>query len=338
VEVFFGERRLGTLALDPPEAGMLYHELINRLREHLDERVDFRTGIKAAGFEQMPGGVVVTTDQGEMIECRLVVIATGDARHLLEAMGAAVEQEAPRQVFAVAFDMDGEMRDGRGPVDSQTYHHPVEGTPIAYATFFRLGERLRANIFCQGLVEESLQRELKQGPLGVLGRNRTLAEAARGWRVTSPSMIRKVQVVRLVPPRVPRMVVLGDAAHTIDPAGGGGLTFSLLEVELLLGEYAPHWLREDDLGAKAMGRFYEDARRKEAVRTFFGRGVYIYALNRDTSLKGRLRIGRFALRYMLASRFGSKPAPVKGAGAWNMPTARLYEQASGSAHSVERSM
>ena len=338
VEVFFGERRLGTLGLDPPEAGMLYHELINRLREHLDERIDFRTGVKATGFEQAADEVAVTTDKSERIECRLVVMATGDARHLLEAMGATIEQEEPRQVFAVAFDMDGEMRDGRGPVDSQTYHHPVPGTPIAYATFFRLGERLRANIFCQGSVSEQLQRELKQEPLKVLARNRLLAEAARGWEVTSPTMIRKVQVARLVSPVVPRIVVLGDAAHTIDPAGGGGLSFSLLEVELLLGEYAHRWLRDDDLGVEAIGRFYDDARRSEAVRAYFGRGVYIYALNHDGSVKGKLRRVRFALRYMLAARFGKKAGRERGVAVWRVPDARLYELDTQVGRRVKQSM
>src|SRR5690349_12675828 len=40
VEVFFGGRRLGTVPLQPPEAGTLYHNLINSLRGHLDSRVE----------------------------------------------------------------------------------------------------------------------------------------------------------------------------------------------------------------------------------------------------------------------------------------------------------
>src|SRR5205823_1839576 len=88
VAVFFGERALGTMSLDPPEAGMLYHELINSLREHLDPQVDFRPGTKVVAFEQHPNSVEVVTDKGARIACRLVVLATGDARHLPESIGA----------------------------------------------------------------------------------------------------------------------------------------------------------------------------------------------------------------------------------------------------------
>jgi 2-polyprenyl-6-methoxyphenol hydroxylase-like FAD-dependent oxidoreductase len=332
VTVFFGERALGTLRLDPPEAGMLYHDLVNALRKDLDPRVDFMPGTKATAFEQRPEGVEVVTDKGARIVCKLAIMATGDARHLLEPMGAVYEPQPPHQVFAAAFTFEGSLGDPRAPLDSVTYHHPVPGGPIAYATFFRLGDALRANIFCPGPTGEEWQRDLKHRPLEALSEHsRVLAEAARSWRVASPVITRKMQVVRVTPPGVPRIVVLGDAAHVIDPSGSGGLTFALMEAELLLGHYLPGWL-SGDCGPEAIQAFYSDPRRTNAVREFFARGRYIYDLNHDSSLPGRSRRLRFALQHMLTSRLGKRPGrgPSNGQG-WHLPAPFIYEQyASGS--------
>ncbi|MGA7730032.1 MAG: FAD-dependent oxidoreductase [Chloroflexia bacterium] len=328
VSVFFGKHALGTLRLDPPEAGLLYHDFINNLRKHLDARVDFRPGMKAVAFEEGPDRVEVVTGTDARISCRLVVLATGDARHLVEPLGAVYEPQMPFDTFVAAFTFEGDLAHKRTPVDTLTFHHPVADGPIAYATFFRLGNALRANIFCPGPVSEEWQRDLKQRPLDTLvGRNRTLAEAARSWRVVSPVMIRKLRVARMQPAPVGRIVVLGDAAHTIDPSGGGGLNFALLEAELLLGFYAPRWLQQDVCDYEAIQTYYNDPRRVGAVEWYFNRGRYIFDLNHDLSLRGRLRRLRFALSHMLTSRLGERSKPSLAASApWHLPAPYLYEQ------------
>ena len=308
VAVFFGERALGTLHLDPPEAGLLYHDFINTLRAHLDPRVVFRPGVKAAGFEPQPDGVTIVTDQGERIGCRLLVLATGEARHLLEPLGAVYEPEAPHQISPVAFTFEGRLGDGRTPVNSQTYHHPMSDGPISYVTLFRLGTAIRANISCQGPVPKSLQRELKQDPLAVLAaQNRLLAQAAPSWRVVSPVLTRKLSVGRVHPPALSRVVLLGDAAHTVDPTAGTGLTLALLEVELLLESYVSRWLEEDACGPEAIAAFYADSRRQQAAGHAFGGGRYIFALNHDLSLRGRWRRIRFALDQRRAAYVVGRP-------------------------------
>ncbi len=331
VQVFFGERHLGTLPLDPPEAGMLYHDLINTLRKHLDPTVQFLQGVKATAFNHTGEGIEVVTEGETRIPCRLVILATGDAHQLLEFMGGVYEPQVPYNVFAAAFTFEGTLGNQRSPVNSQTYHRPVAGGPIAYATFFRLGSALRANIFCPGPIDETWQRDLKQRPLEIMSeRSRVLAEASRSWRVTSPVIIRKMRVSRLTPPVVPRILALGDAAHIIDPSGGGGLTFALMEAELLLDYYLPRWLRGDDGGSSAIQAFYDDPRRVRAVQAFFDRGRYILALNHDSSLTGRSRRLRFALRHLLASRLGNRsshPGPESATGKpWHLPAPYLYEQ------------
>jgi len=333
VAVYFGERRLGTTLLDLPEAGALYHVLVNGLRDHLDPRIDFRPGTKAVAFEQSADSVEVMVDDGTRRgpagRCRLVVLATGDARQLLEGMGAIYEPQAPQQTFVSAFSLQGNLEDQGTPVDTQTFHRPIPGGPVAYATFFRLGDALRANIFCPGPVSESWQRDLKQRPLETLAeRNSTLAEASRSWKVTSPVMIRKMQVFRMRPFAAPRIVALGDAAHTIDPSGGGGMSFALLEGELLLNVYAPRWLHENDCSPAAIEGFYTDQRRERAVRFYFARGQYIFALNHDSSLRGALRRMRFALDNSAASRRSARSATLPAATdpTWPRSTALLYEQ------------
>jgi 2-polyprenyl-6-methoxyphenol hydroxylase-like FAD-dependent oxidoreductase len=329
VSVFFGERSLGTLRLDVPEAGGLYHVLINNLRAHLDPRIDFRRGTKAVAVKQHSEGVEIATDKGTSVTCRLLVMATGDARHLIESLGAKYETQMPHQVFVAAFTMDGALGDPPATDDSQTYHSPVPGGPIAYATFFRLGDSHRANVFCPGPIAEEWQRDLKERPLDAMSaQNRSLAAASRSWRIASPVMIRKLRVARLRMPAVPRVVALGDAAHTIDPSGGGGLTFSLLETEILLNLHIERWLQTDDFGPAAIRAFYDDPRRTSAVRRYFGRGRYIFSLNHDTSVRGNLRRLRFIMQTTLASRLGSglaRHAQARGK-PWQLPAPYLYEK------------
>ncbi|MFL5732939.1 MAG: NAD(P)/FAD-dependent oxidoreductase [Chloroflexia bacterium] len=334
VSIFYRERKLGTLRLEMPEAGGYYHGLVNELRAHLDPRVDFRRGTKVESLEQHPDHVVVHTAGGACIACKLVIVATGDARHLLESLGATYEPQVPNQAFVAAFTFEGSLGDPLAPVDTQTYHHPVADGPIAYTSLFRLGDSLRANIFCPGPISDTWQRDLKQRPLEALSQhNRLLASASRSWRPTSPVMIRKVQVARLTPPSLSRVVVLGDAAHTIDPSGAGGLTFSLLEAELLLNVYIPRWLESEDIQPQAIAEFYNDPRHQQAVSNYFGRGEYVYALNHDNSLRGAARRLIFFLRTIQASRRGSKstppPKPTEPmqvrAAAWRLPAPYLFE-------------
>jgi 2-polyprenyl-6-methoxyphenol hydroxylase-like FAD-dependent oxidoreductase len=329
VSIYFGEQSLGMLRLRVPEAGGLYHVLINSLRAHLDPRIDFRRGTKVVGIEQRSDGVEVLTDSGERVACRLVVMSTGDARQLLEPLGATYEPQMPEHVFVAAFTMEGSSGDPIAPADTLTYHHPVPGGPVAYATVFRLGSSYRANIFCPGPITEEWQRDLRQRPLEVMSRhNRLFAEVSKSWQVASPVMIRKMQVFELRPPQLPRVVVLGDAAHTIDPSGGGGLTFSLLETEVLLNFHVARWLEIDDCGHEAIQAFYDDPRRTAAVRKFFGRGRHIYALNHDMSLKGTGRRLLFGLQTMLASRLGGRPTQAGHVTRtpWQLPAPYLYEE------------
>lgn len=269
------------------------------------------------------------TRRGPAGRCRLVVLATGDARQLLEGMGAIYEPQAPHQTFVSAFSLQGNLEDQGTSVDTLTLHRPIPGGPVAYATFFRLGDGLRANVFCPGPVSESWQHNLKQRPLEVLAeRNHTLAKAAGSWKVTSPVMIRKMQVAQMRPFASPRIVALGDAAHTIDPSGGGGMSFALLEMELLLNVYAPRWLNENDCGPAAIEGFYADQRRERAVRFYFARGQYIFSLNHDLSIRGTLRRMRFALDNSAASRRSARSATLPAATdpTWPLSPALLYEQ------------
>ncbi len=324
VTVLLGERVLGTLRLAPPEASMHYADLVNGLRGALDPRVDFRPGGKVVAFDPQADGVAVVVDDGTRVACRLVVLTTGEARHLVEPLGAHYTPEPPQQTFAAAFTLTGPLGTDR-PVDSQTYHRPLPGTPLAYATFFRLGSNVRANLFCPGPTSAAWQRDLKDRPLAVLcAGNRRLAQAARDWQIISPVTTRKVQVARVQPPACPRIVALGDATHTIDPAGGGGLTFALTEAELLVQVYTPCWFQAGAFSAATLGAFYDDPRRMAALRRYFGAGHYIFALNHDLSRRGAWRRLRFDLSYRLAAR--QDPASSLPAATWQLPAPYLYEQ------------
>ncbi len=135
-----------------------------------------------------------------------------------------------------------------------------------------------------------------------------------------------MHVFQLTPPGRTGLVVLGDAAHVIDPAGGGGLVFALLEVELFLREYAPAWLTGATVPAAAIAAYYADPRRRKAVDRFFGAGRYIFDLNHDPSLRGRRRRWTFILRHRLAQVGGRAAMPAETRSAWPLPAPYLYEQ------------
>lgn len=340
VAVYFGEHSLGTLYLDPPEAGLYYPTLVHALRKQLDPRIDFMTGVKAEAIEEHNGGVRVVTDKDGSIECKLVVVATGDAKQLLEKLGATYESQPPHQVFAAAFTFEGQLGSADAPLDSVTYHHPVPDGPIAYATFFRLGQALRANVFCPGPTSDDWQNDLKRRPLEAMSEySHVFADASRSWKVASGVITRKMQVCRATPPTASRVVGLGDAAHIIDPSGSGGLTFALMEAELLLDRYLPQWLDSNECDPEA---FYNDPHRQGAIEEFFARGRYIYALNHDISLPGKSRRLKFAFDHLVASRLhGRQGAHANGGPAWQTPEPYLYERFGENARSsrkIKRSM
>jgi len=327
VGVYFGRRYLATLEPRPAEAGFLYHTLVNQLRACLDPRIDFQRGTRVAAVETTADGPVVVTGTGDRVACRLVVLATGEARGLVEACGAVTTPVAPYTTFVVAASYDGSLHTAGRPVDALTFHHPIPGGPVAYATFFRVGHDVRANVFCPGPLPESWAADLQAAPTAVLAAgNPRIAALTEGWTATSPITSRKVHVFQLTPPDRTGLVVLGDAGHVIDPAGGGGLVFALLEVELFLREYAPAWLTGATVPAPAIATYYADPRRRQAVDRFFGAGRYIFDLNHDASLRGRRRRWTFILRHRLA-RVGAAGSPTgEGRSAWPLPAPYLYEQ------------
>ena len=137
-----------------------------------------------------------------------------------------------------------------------------------------------------------------------------------------------MQVARVQLPPLARIVVLGDSAHTIDPARAGGLTLLLTKVELLRDFYLPRWLQKDTAQPPEIQAFYADPRRARAMKHVFAGGRYILALNHDESGRGTWRRTSFALQHTAAAwraRQAARPDARTGP-PWPLPAPYRYEQ------------
>jgi 2-polyprenyl-6-methoxyphenol hydroxylase-like FAD-dependent oxidoreductase len=142
---------------------------------------------------------------------------------------------------------------------------------------------------------------------------------------------------RVDPPARPRVVLLGDALHVIDPTIGEGLRLALLEVELMRDVHLPRWFRVDDFSAASLSSFYQDSRLRAAESSLFAFGRTTFDYYRGTSLLAALRRTWKTMAWKRSWRTNREVTQdgIEGASPWGPPQASLYAEYEG-LHAPER--
>lgn len=253
-------RPSGELAID-------YPDLVACVRAEVPADA-LRIG-RVTAVEPGPGGACVRLGDGREIEARLVVVATGLARGLVEACGFRRRVLDPEHCLAIGFD----VALANGSRAALTYHGQRLADRSAYLTLFPLGERLRANLFVYRHHGEAWAAAFRADPAEMLRAMMPgLAPMLGPFEVLGRVVTRPIALHVVEDPVRDGIVLIGDAFATTCPTGGAGLDKVLTDVERLVA-MVPGWLAAGDTSAAAVARFYADpakqacdarARRKDA--------------------------------------------------------------------------
>lgn len=297
---YFGGVSSGVYQPNPPEAGILYHDLINAMRKTVHASVTRIFGTRVHHLEATGGGVTAILDGDRTVAAGFAVLAVGDGRALLKRLGGGnQESEGAAASHCFAFTMAGLMPKH---IDAYTYHRPWHGSPVHLATFFKIPGGIRANVLAAGDLSPDLQHDLRRRPLEWMRDGSLILRKATGqWRVTTPVLARQTTVGRISPPKLPGVIVLGDAAHVLDPTQGQGATLVLAEAELLGTNYAPRWIEEGSVDEAKAAEFYGDERRAQMERHFLDRCHWGYSVCHNDSPKWAARRVHFVLSSILGN-------------------------------------
>jgi 2-polyprenyl-6-methoxyphenol hydroxylase-like FAD-dependent oxidoreductase len=237
--------------------GILYEDIVKVVRAQLPPSVEFIVD-RVADLHAGPERQQVTLSNGDVVDARLLVLATGmgDAlRHKLDIRRrVVVEKQSLSFGFSIA--------PGRGETfdfPALTHYGDRLSDRIDYLSLFPLGTAMRANLFTFLDHRDPWIRELRREP------KQTLLAAMPGLKqfLGDFEVVDKVQnwLMDLSVSEDHRrdgVVLIGDAFQTSCPAAGTGVSRLLTDVEQLCTVHLPRWLETPGMGAEKVAQFYDD--------------------------------------------------------------------------------
>ncbi|KQT46362.1 hypothetical protein ASG43_12135 [Aureimonas sp. Leaf454] len=282
--------------LQVSQRGIAYHDLVNAVRRARPPRVAFHRA-QAVSITQAADHRVVRLSNGEVIEARLVVLASGLNGRLRQSLGIERIVVSPEHSTTIGFDVhrsDG----GDFAFDSLTYYSEKPLDRTAYLTLFRIGGRMRANLMTYRSLGDPWLQALRTAPEDVLARLMPGLAAVTGRiSITALTRPRPVDLIVAGDVRQDGVVLIGDAFATSCPAAGTGTRKVLTDVEQLCSVHIPAWFVSDGMGADKIASFYEDPVKQAVDRQSLAAANALRDLSMDRGFNGRRRrLLRFAWR------------------------------------------
>lgn len=270
------------------QLGVPAHEVIRRIRATLPARDIFRQA-RVQQIVTDAGRPHVLLEGGETLSARLIVMATGTAPGLVDALGLRRQTiDATPYSFAFGFDI-APVYERRFSFDSLAYYPEGTATRIAYLSLFPIPGAMRANLFSYHDPMDPWVKAFASDPTrqlaAVLPR---LSRVIGDVRVSSKVHMCPIDLYRIATPALPGVVLIGDAFQSVCPATGTGLSKILADVEILCGRYVPRWLNTPRLEAQVIQRFYDDPAKAAVDHDSLARARYRKHVSLDASLRFRL--------------------------------------------------
>jgi len=211
---------------------------------------------KVARIQPHPTSPVVECTDGSSWRCRVVAVATGPSRRILESMGVERQVLSPRHSLSMGFDLAG--RDGSSPPYSSVTWFPerFDGA-TSYLTVFQMGAVFRANLFVYRPPSDPWIRRFQHDPLPMLQALMPRFVRLSGpLSVVGPVRTRFVDLYTTQHPMRPGVVLLGDAFASSDPAAGNGFDKVWNDAYYFARECVPGWLAAPNLSEDSLLEFY----------------------------------------------------------------------------------
>jgi len=281
------------------EYNLPYEDLVNAMRRAIPASITRIVGrvadIKASAHEQR-----VELSSGEIIEARLVILATGGGEALRARLGYVRRVLHKDHSVSVAFDMAPVGRP-RFDFETLTIYGAAPRDGIDYISIFPFPTGVRANLFLYRDMKDPLfalfRSDPKQALLAAMpGIERTLG----AFEITSRALARPVDLYEVDGVDRPGVVLIGDAFRTSNPAVGDGLSRALTDADRLCSAYVPQWLTTPGMDTNKIAAFYRDpeklacdARASHAANyrrnSTIGRGMGWEIHRRRVQLQRRIR-------------------------------------------------
>ena len=299
LDVFGGDARALT------ERGFRYDTLIRDVRGAWPRAVRFVTG-RAAEIVRTPGVQTLVLANGERIEGRLIVLATGPSDKLRASLGVRRKLVRERHSVCIGFTL-APPPGGAFDFDGLVHHGEQAGDGLAFASFFPLEEGMRVNLFAYRGPREPWTLGFRDDPLAHLFEAMPgLAPLLAGAQVVKPAEIRATDLYETEGHAIDGVVLIGDAFRSCCPATGMGVTRILTEIRALTRTHLPAWLATPGMGADKIAAFYADpaklrvderaARRAETARDTSTRTTLPWRARRTLAELKRTVIAAAAVR------------------------------------------
>ncbi|MBZ9736570.1 FAD-dependent monooxygenase [Mesorhizobium sp. CA18] len=299
------------------EYAFSYTPLVNGLRAALPPQVPLTIG-KVAEVSTGPDRQRLVLTDGSVIDARLLVVATGYSEAVRRAIGVERVEESKAHSLTLGFDLA--VTPQEFGLSSLTFYGRRIADRIAFLTIFRIGERMRANMFVYRTVADPWVRSFREDPQRMLLELMPeIAARCGNFAVASEVEVRQVGLTTTQGHRRDGVVFIGDAFATTCPAQGDGIHRVLTDVYCLSSTHIPAWLETPGMAADKICAFYDDPAKIAADARAMRASIYAKRITTETGLEWRLRRLRnntarrlmiFARRFREAGKSGDAgPGP-----------------------------
>ncbi|BCM18835.1 FAD-dependent oxidoreductase [Mesorhizobium sp. J8] len=268
------------------EYAFSYAPLVNGLRAALPPQVPLTVG-KVAEVSTGPDRQRLVLTDGSVIEARLLVVATGYSEAVRRAIGVERIEESKAHSLSMGFDFA--LSPQEFGLQSLTFYARRVADRIAFLTIFRIGERIRANMFVYRTVADPWVRAFRENPQKILLELMPeIAARCGNFAIASEVEVRQVSLTTTQGHRRDGVVFIGDAFATTCPAQGDGIHRVLTDVDRLTA-HIPAWFATPGMAADKIGAFYDDPVKIAADEKALRASIYARRITTETGLEWRLR-------------------------------------------------
>jgi 2-polyprenyl-6-methoxyphenol hydroxylase-like FAD-dependent oxidoreductase len=303
-----------------PEYGFYYEKLVNAVRAQLPADVAFVAG-RAADIRTGHDVQQVMLSSGDVIEARLVVLASGLGDALRQKLGIARQAIRDKHSLSIGFDAAPAPGEAFG-FPALTYYGERTRERMAYVSFFPIGDAMRVNLFCYRTHNGDWARAFRERPqAALLAVMPGLRKFVGDFQVVSKVKIRTVDLFSVTGFRRDGVVLIGDAFQSTCPAAGNGVTRVLTDVGRLCNVHVPRWFASPGMGQDKISEFYDDPVKTNCDLQCARAAEYCRSFSIDDGALWRARRWRAYLRPRMRARIGRRasasfgPAPAASSAA-----------------------
>jgi 2-polyprenyl-6-methoxyphenol hydroxylase-like FAD-dependent oxidoreductase len=289
-----------------------YGDIVKVIRAQIPPDVKFLIG-RVADIETSADRQRITLSGGDVVDARLLVLATGQGDVLRQKLGIRRQVVFPKHTLSFGFTIA--PASPPAGFEALTYYGERPSDRIDYLTLLPLGDTWRANMFTFCDHRDRWARAFRDDPKRMLLRVMPgLARFVPEFEVVGKVQLFMMDLSVVEDPVRDGTVLIGDAFQTSCPAAGTGVTRLLVDVDRLCNEHLPQWLATDGMGAGKIAAFYADPAKRAADDRASRAAQYRRALTVETSLGWELHRRQVYLRRRTLGWVADRLRPLRRAG------------------------